>query len=276
MCGTTSVNKVNTPATVSLSTPVNSKKNANSNIIVNNNLITIATTNNNKPTHISLEGISTGPSAIDANYPPSPPEMASAVITVTSKPLTMANVAAIPASSYSSISTPPTSDSSSGSSEGLSASEISFSSSSSSPEAPAAVQSSEAELEFLDKVFGAKSNATFAQHGVQVSPMPAEAAEELVFPGAILEESAASVKAKTLYVAPQPSSQLTKDALIELMDLAIDELECTGIVICLRKGDEELGETLHELLYVGGAIVSPDSTLVGFNSNDYVLVGLDL
>lgn len=312
VCGTTSVNKVIHPATVNLSNPVNSKnkKKKNTTTVPNNDAaITIAATSpsavsalsspptaagSSRPNHISLEGLAALDAATTQVYPPSPPEMVAASsgnpstndaattasLASGSKPLTIANVASIPAS-YSTISSSPISDSSSEEEGGEGSSEISFSSSSSS-EAPS-IQS-QAELRFLENVFGPQYQRSLAGHGVKLSSVAAAGStgsqqlqqvdEELPFPGAILESVEHATR--TLYVAPQPSSQLTKDSLIELMDLAIDEFECTAIVICLRKRDEDLGDTLHELLYVGGAIVSPDSGLVGYNSKDYVLVGLDL
>lgn len=62
------------------------------------------------------------------------------------------------------------------------------------------------------------------------------------------------------------------------MELADDELDCSGIVICLdRKADkQELAETLHSLMYVGGSIVAPDAGMLGHNSDEFILVGLDL
>jgi len=228
---------VKNPSTVQVSI-VNSKNNSNT------------TTTTTAPTPMT--------------YPPSPPERHAGLVTASSKPLTMANVAAIP-SSFSTISTTPTSDSEA-------SSELSYSTSSTSSDA-LSVQSSEAEMRFLEKVFGADYHSAFSRHGVKINSTAAQDVDAM-FPGAILES--AEHATKTLYISPSPSNLLTRDSLIELMDLAIDEYECTGIVICLSKSDEDLEETLHELMYVGGAIVSPDAAMVGFNSKDYVLVGLDL
>lgn len=62
------------------------------------------------------------------------------------------------------------------------------------------------------------------------------------------------------------------------MEVADEDLACNGIVICLdrRENKESLAGTLHSLMYVGGAIIAPDAGLVGYNSKEFILVGLDL
>lgn len=82
---------------------------------------------------------------------------------------------------------------------------------------------------------------------------------------------------RTLYCSPS-SDRLDREGLVDLMERAEEQHECTGIVICLDKQDINLEETLHSLLYVGGAILSPEPVAPGMLkfSNDIVMVGLDL
>ena len=217
--------------------------------------------NYNKPGYIdiklsTLSNLSSlsnsNPQAVlaSAAYPPSPPAVAEA--------LTLANVATLP-SSYSTISTTPTSDQSDSESES-SSSEISFSASSEA----ASVDSSDL---FLRIVFGSTYMADFARHGLKVS-----GTDVVETTGAVVESHEHGTK--TLYCAPSPS-KLDREALVDLMELADEQLDCDGLVICLDKSSPELEGTLHSLLYVGGCIVPPDAGMLKF-AEHVVLVGLDL
>jgi len=90
--------------------------------------------------------------------------------------------------------------------------------------------------------------------------------------GAILESVENGTK--TLYCSPE-LEKLDREGLVDLMERADEDFDCSGIVICLNKKDALLEETLHSLLYVGGAIVPPNAGLLKV-SQDILLVGLDL
>lgn len=192
-----------------------------------------------------------------------------------SNPLTIANLAALPSSFSSSVlSTTP-------GSEDESSSELSYSTSSSS-EVPS-IASSVDETKFLSSIFGPAYFSEFSKHGVKVVSLPADVAEDLptspAGSAAILSSPAHDTKT-LYYLAPSDPTKLDRESLVDLMELADEDLECNGIVICLDRRSsvdkEELAETLHSLMYVGGNIVAPDAGMLGFNSEDYILVGLDL
>ena len=62
-------------------------------------------------------------------------------------------------------------------------------------------------------------------------------------------------------------------SIVALLDLASEQLECSGLVLALEKASPLLGELLHSLMYVGGAVV----TAPPFPVNPaYILVGLEL
>jgi hypothetical protein len=67
---------------------------------------------------------------------------------------------------------------------------------------------------------------------------------------------------------------LTKPrSIVALLDLADEQLECTGLVIALERSSPSLGELLHALMYVGGTVVTKPSFEV---DPAFVLVGLEL
>lgn len=230
-----------------------------------------------------------GQPILRANYPPSPPATATITgseILAPAKPLTIANVAAIEAggSPFSAISTSPTSEGSASDSSSEDASELSFLSAS---ETPASLLSGEAaskQESFLASVFGDSHQVEFAKLGVQVTVPSADilededAAEPVFKASAIL--GVAALGTKTLYLAPH-IDRLDREGLVDLFEIADEDLGCSGIVICLDKkanavATAALAETLHALMYVGGSIVPPDAGIVKYNSEDYILVGLDL
>lgn len=183
-------------------------------------------------------------------------------------PLTLANVATIP-SSLSTIATE------SVSSRSDSDSELSFTSSSAaSSDAPSVV--SQAGEELLGRLFGPTHLAEFARHGVKVGGVPAT--DDATFEGVTLE-SQSHDGSKTLYCVSSDVEELSKEGLVDLMEMADEELDCTALVICLDKkklSRTVLSETLHSLMYVGGQIVARDAGLIEYNSKDFVLVGLEL
>lgn len=205
-------------------------------------------------THFSSHSPSAAAAAIklnSASYPPSPPASAEA--------LTIANVATLP-SSYSTISTIVASDQSDSDSE----QDVSEASSFSASSEALSIDASDA---FLRSLFGSGYKAEFARHGMKTNAIDSGDMD-----GAVLESFAHATK--TLYCAPSPS-KLDREGLVDLMELAADQLDCSGLIICLSKSDKELEETLHSLLYVGGAIIPPGSSMIKF-ADHLVLVGLDL
>ncbi|KAK9899141.1 hypothetical protein P389DRAFT_209149 [Cystobasidium minutum MCA 4210] len=237
---------------------------------------------------------------------------AAAAAAAPAKPLTMANVStlanagasvavaaaagavAVGGSPFSAISTSPTTDEddeSSDEEEGDSASEISFSSNSSvsssmhvgNTAAVATVTSSNAankDHQFLASVFGASYLDSFTKLGVQVVlPSNDVFPAELGLKGAAVL-SAPQQGAKTLYLCPEDMEKLDSQTLVELLEIADEDLECSALVIALerktKEDNETLAETLHALMYVGGAIVAPDAGVVKYDSEKYILVGLDL
>lgn len=187
---------------------------------------------------------------------------------VPTRPLSLANVATVPSSFTSTISTVPSSDF-----DDDSFSEASFNSSISS--AVSSHVSSPCEARFLAKLFGASYTADLARLGVKVSTISLGLSRKSD-PGAIL--SSLEHGTKTFYVCPPgfEHSTLNSERLVELMELAGDEYDCNGLVICLDKKHPALKETLHALLYVGGTIVPSDSGMLPFDSSAFVLFGLDL
>jgi hypothetical protein len=232
-------------------------------------------------------------------YPPSPPcgdaaglvagAVASAAAIgagLAARPLTMANVSTLTAaggSPFSAISTSPVTDEDDGESSGDSASEISFSSASSLSSNTGNTNGKD--HRFLASVFGASYLESFAKLGVEVV-IPASdviPAEEIPLQGAAVLHVPA-LQTKTLYVSPKELEGLDSTTLVELLEIADEDLGCSGVVICLeRKSNgaknadhDMLAETLHALMYVGGSIVAPDSGLVKYDSDKFILVGLDL
>lgn len=232
---------------------------------------------------------------ITSTYPPSPPSDAATLgsdAAGPAKPLTMANVstfsnaaAAAPAvvggSPFSAISTSPTDVEDAESSEGDSGSEISFSSDSSVSSSNAAANT---DHRFLASVFGPTYLDSFTKLGVHVT-LPTQD----VFPAELGLKGSAVLSApehgtKTAYLCPKEMEKLDSETLVELLEIADEDLECSALVICLeRKGtgniqddNERIAETLHALMYVGGSIVSPDAGVVKYDSEKYILVGLDL
>lgn len=72
-----------------------------------------------------------------------------------------------------------------------------------------------------------------------------------------------------------------RDHLTSLLDLVIDQLEADELVLALRRKerrDEELGELLHALAYVGGVVLRSGNVLGGFewDEREWVLVGLEV
>jgi hypothetical protein len=62
-------------------------------------------------------------------------------------------------------------------------------------------------------------------------------------------------------------------SIVALLDLADERLECSALVIALRRSSPALGELLHALMYVGGTVVTQPPFEV---DPAYVLVGMEL
>lgn len=62
-------------------------------------------------------------------------------------------------------------------------------------------------------------------------------------------------------------------SIVALLDLADENLNCSGLVIVLERSSPKLGELLHALMYVGGSVVTKPAFEV---DPAYVLVGLEI
>lgn len=87
----------------------------------------------------------------------------------------------------------------------------------------------------------------------------------------------AIVNGETLYARCQGAAYVDlcmRESVVDLLDRASEELDCTGLVICLDKNEADLAEILHSLMYVGANIISPKTT--AYDNNAFVLVGIDV
>lgn len=132
----------------------------------------------------------------------------------------------------------------------------------------------------MSSVFGASYLSEFSKNGVKVAAIAEDIAEEagLEADAAVILSSPVHDTNTLYYRAPADSGKLDREALVDLMEIADEDLSCNGIVICLdrKENKESLAGTLHSLMYVGGAIIAPNAGLVSYNSEDFILVGLDL
>lgn len=62
-------------------------------------------------------------------------------------------------------------------------------------------------------------------------------------------------------------------SIVALLDLADEQIGCSALVLALERKDPALGDLLHSLMYVGGAVVTAPPFQVDPN---YVLVGLEI
>ena len=63
------------------------------------------------------------------------------------------------------------------------------------------------------------------------------------------------------------------NSIVALLDLADEHLQCTGLVIALERTSPALGDLLHSLMYVGGAVVTKPPFPV---DESFVLVGIEI
>ncbi|PCH43883.1 hypothetical protein WOLCODRAFT_90574 [Wolfiporia cocos MD-104 SS10] len=91
------------------------------------------------------------------------------------------------------------------------------------------------------------------------------------FDGVVLELPA---KPKTLYVDGKSAANVNlRESIVALLDLADESLQCSALVIALEKKSPFLGDLVHSLMYVGGAVVTRPPFQV---DDSYVLVGLEI
>lgn len=78
---------------------------------------------------------------------------------------------------------------------------------------------------------------------------------------------------RTLYVAGGSYEDVNmRESVCAVLELAEEELACTGVVMCLEKKTSHIGDLIHALLYVGGTITNLPFPAAA----EYILVGLDL
>lgn len=64
-----------------------------------------------------------------------------------------------------------------------------------------------------------------------------------------------------------------RDTVVAVLERA-DELGSDAVVVVLGKDDQELGSTIHQLMFVGGTIISPATS--AHDNSRFVLIGLDV
>jgi hypothetical protein len=62
-------------------------------------------------------------------------------------------------------------------------------------------------------------------------------------------------------------------SIVALLDLADEQLECSSVIIALRRNSPELDGLIHGLMYVGGQVVTRPPFKA---SQDYILIGLEI
>lgn len=78
---------------------------------------------------------------------------------------------------------------------------------------------------------------------------------------------------RTLYVAGGSYEDVNmRESVCAVLELAEEDLACTGVVMCLEKKTSHIGDLIHALLYVGGTITNLPFPAAAA----YILVGLDL
>ncbi|KAH9940492.1 ornithine decarboxylase antizyme-domain-containing protein [Epithele typhae] len=79
---------------------------------------------------------------------------------------------------------------------------------------------------------------------------------------------------KTFYVDGKCAATVNlRESIVALLDLADEQLECNALVIALERSSPILGDLLHSLMYVGGAVVTKPPFPV---DSSYVLVGMEI
>jgi len=81
-------------------------------------------------------------------------------------------------------------------------------------------------------------------------------------------------KPKTLYVDGKSAESISlRESIVALLDLAVESLECSVLIIALERSCPNLGALLHSLMYVGGSVITKPVYQV---APDFVLVGLEI
>lgn len=100
---------------------------------------------------------------------------------------------------------------------------------------------------------------------------------EDIWVGAVVTN--AQEETKTLYAKARNSDGFDqvnlKESVMELIEVAEEQFECTGVVLCLEKSSSDLKELIHSLMYVGGTVIPPNLSNMAYRS-DYVLVGIEI
>ncbi|KAF8891640.1 ornithine decarboxylase antizyme-domain-containing protein [Infundibulicybe gibba] len=91
------------------------------------------------------------------------------------------------------------------------------------------------------------------------------------FDGVVIELPGAT---KTLYVDSKSAQSVNlRESIVALLDLADESLGCGALVIVLERSSPNLGQLLHSLMYVGGAVITKPAFEV---DPAFVLVGLEI
>lgn len=123
-------------------------------------------------------------------------------------------------------------------------------------------------LEFLSALF--PRNALGAlPHAKSVSIAAPELGAS--FDGVVLELPG---KPKTFYVDGKSAAHVNlRESIVALLDLADEQLECSALVLALEKSSPLLADLLHNLMYVGGTVVTTPPFPI---DPAYVLVGMEI
>ncbi|CAG8484376.1 14469_t:CDS:2 [Acaulospora morrowiae] len=67
-----------------------------------------------------------------------------------------------------------------------------------------------------------------------------------------------------------------KERMVSIIELAEESLKCNSLVVCLDKKLPNISTVIRDFFYVGFELVWPGTIDHNHNSNDYILVGMEL
>lgn len=81
---------------------------------------------------------------------------------------------------------------------------------------------------------------------------------------------------RTLYVGGGELSDVElRESIIAVLERAEEELGCSGVVLALERGTQDLSNVVHQLMYLGCTVVS-DHEQTGLPNSEYILLGMDV
>ncbi|GAA5827073.1 hypothetical protein JCM3770_004537 [Rhodotorula araucariae] len=92
--------------------------------------------------------------------------------------------------------------------------------------------------------------------------------------GAVVDNPVAGTR--TLYVGGGELSDVElRESIIAVLERAEEELGCSGVVLALERGTNDLSNAVHQLMYLGCVVVS-DHEQTGAPNPEYILLGMDV